>query len=138
MSPSKIPPVTVSDDETLARFVFRSKDVRPNSTLKPEVFIPYPHPNLSVTRHIGLQDGEIWEKGNMISLQRSLPLIGRGDIGTAEFRRHRLRVDAAPIPENAHHANVTAWPDGKAAQKNIAQEISAVVRFMPKPDTPGH
>ena len=134
MSPSGYPPATVADDESLARFIFRSKDVRVDSTLKPDPFIPYPHPDLSVTRHIGLQEGEIWEKVEIIARQRSLPLIGRGDIATVQFRKHQLTVSAAPVPGNAYHANVTGWPLEKPAQKHLAQEIGAVARFLATPN----
>ena len=94
---------------------------------------PSPRPELSVTRHFGLDDGEIWEKGEVVGRERSLPLIGRGDVVTEEFRRQQLMVSAAPIPGNVHHANVTGWPLNKAAQKHLAQEISSVARFIKKP-----
>jgi hypothetical protein len=136
MSPFLVPPATIADDENLARFVFRPRDVRVDSTLKPDVFIPYPHPDLSLTRHFGLQDREIWEMGETVAFQRSLPLIGRGDIVTAEFRRHQLTVSAAPVPGNAHHANITGWPPDKPAQKILAQEISAVAQFIATPNAP--
>jgi hypothetical protein len=127
------PPLEVADNESLARFVFHSRDVRVDSTLRPDVFIPFPRPELSVTRHFGLDDGEIWEKGEVVGRERSLPLIGRGDVVTEEFRRQQLMVSAAPIPGNVHHANVTGWPLNKAAQKHLAQEISSVARFIKKP-----
>jgi hypothetical protein len=127
------PPADVASSESLARFVFRSKDVRADSTLRPDVFIPFPYPDLSVTRHFGLEDGEIWEKGHAIGRERSLPLIGRGDVVAEEFLKRQLTVRPAPVSGNQHHANVTGWPLSKAAQKNLAQEISAVARFISAP-----
>ncbi len=127
------PPLEVADNESLARFVFHSRDVRADSTLRPDVFIPFPHPDLSVTRHFGLESLELWEKGEAIGRERLLKLIGRGDVVTEEFRMRQLTVSGAPVSGNAHHANVTGWPSDKAAQKHLAQEISAVAQYIKAP-----
>ena len=52
----------MSDDESLARFILRQNQIRSDQTVKPDAFIPYPWPDLSVTRHLGLTDDELWER----------------------------------------------------------------------------
>ena len=68
----------VSDDEVLARFILHKRYVRSDGTLKPDSFIPHPYPDLSVTRHIGLEELSIWAIGEAIAVQQSKSLYGRG------------------------------------------------------------
>ncbi|MFQ5638906.1 MAG: hypothetical protein ACE5IR_13045 [bacterium] len=125
MDGQSIKPVTSA--EQLARFIFFRNRLRKDWTVKPDEFIPYPYPDLSVTRHINLTETEIWNIGRRIAQQREKPLLARADVQASSFERHRLRVVAAPIADNPNHANVTDWPTEKSAQKAIAQEISAVI-----------
>lgn len=74
-----LPPVT--DDEFLARFVlFRGWIRSGDSTVRPDAFIPYPYPDLSVTRHIGLSVEEVWQIGQAVADRRPATLYGRADI----------------------------------------------------------
>src|SRR6266516_1964117 len=51
-------------NELLARFNTSSGWVRrSNQTVKPDAFIPYPYPALSVTRHRKLTPHELWHLG---------------------------------------------------------------------------
>jgi len=133
MNSHTVPPSTVADDEVLARFILHKRYIRNDGTLKPDSFIPHPHPDLSVTRHIGLEESSIWAIGEGVAIQQSKTLYGRGDVLASDFRSLKLRVDADPIPGNAHHANVTNWPQDKPAQKMYAQEIAAVASFVSRP-----
>lgn len=117
----------ITADEHLARFIFFRNRLRHDWTVKPDEFIPYPYPNLSVTRHLRLTETELWNIGRRIAQQREKNLLGRADVQASNFQRHRLRVVAAPIAENPNHANVTDWPTEKSAQKAIAQEIAATI-----------
>jgi hypothetical protein len=110
------PPADVANSESLARFVFRSKDVRADSTLRPDVFIPFPYPDLSVTRHFGLEDREIWEKGHAIGRERSLPLIGSRP-GLLRGRRHGR--------SSVGHCEATERPNRRDSI-NVSQRVRAI------------
>ena len=57
----------VGDEEWLARFILRKEHVRPDGTVKPDPFIPYKHVELSVTRHLGLNEARIWAAGELVA-----------------------------------------------------------------------
>ena len=128
-SPS--PPPIVHDDELLARFILFSRWFRKDRTVCPDGLIPYPYPELSVTRHSGLTEPQLWRMGQDVA--DAIPnatLYGRADLRTADVRRQKLQVDAAPLPKNFNHANITGWPPDKPSQKSIAQELAAVAKFV--------
>lgn len=132
-------PAPIPDTELLARFILFSAHVRADGTLRPDPFIPHPHPDLSVTRHAELPEGMIWGHGHAVAsevalkLKRQLPLLGRADVSAFDFRKQKLRLEPAPTPGNDHHVNATGWPADKASQKIIAQEIAACAGFLPAP-----
>jgi len=101
--------------------------------LRPDVFIPYPYPELSVTRHLHLSQDELWMTGAVVATTRSLPLIGRADLVVASVRGEALEVRSDPIPENPNHAVVIGWPREKPSQKIIAQRLSRAARFVAAP-----
>lgn len=125
---TELPPVT--DNELLARFVLFSKWIRDDKTVRPDAFIPYPYPNLSVTRHRELSEFALWQIGQGIADKRFLKLYGRADIQAITVKAHSLRIEPTPEPKN--HANITGWPADKPGQKIIAQEIAATAQFVPK------
>lgn len=125
----------VSSEELLARYIFFKKHIRPDSTIRPDAFIPYPYPDLSVTRHFGLTDEELWGIGNDIAEIREKTLYGRGDLQAAIVERQKLQVLADPLPENRNHANITNWPPEKSLQKIVAQELSIAAGNARKPPT---
>jgi hypothetical protein len=100
--------------------------------------MPYPYSELSVTRHKGLSESQIWRIGQRIVESQLEPrtLHGRADFATVEARKRNLQVEATPVPENLNHAIVTGWPSDKASQKTIAQELAAVARFTRNPQSP--
>ena len=59
----------VSDEEWLARYILRKDHVRQDGTVKPDPFIPHPHADLSVTRHLGLDEQELWNAGTKVAEQ---------------------------------------------------------------------
>jgi hypothetical protein len=132
------PPQAVGSSEVLARFILHDSYIRENGTIRPNAFIPYPYPDLSITRHIGLSDRLIWEIGDRIAQQCSKNLHGRGDVPAHVFLERKLTVvpDDPPDPTNPNHANVRGWPGDKAGQKMLAQEISAKATYAPKPGGP--
>lgn len=70
----------VGMEELLARYVLYSKWVRSDQTVRADAFIPYPYPDLSVTRHVGLTEEEIWGLGEEVAGKRGLRLYGRADV----------------------------------------------------------
>ena len=120
----------VGDDEVLARFVLRKDWVRNDQTLRPEAFIPHPHKDLSVTRHLARPDTEIWENGKSVAANRVMTLHGRADFAALAAIGQNLRVDADSQPENPHHALVLGWPPEKAVQKIKALALAAAARFV--------
>lgn len=125
---------SVKNSELLARFITSSKWFRPsNQTVKQDAFIPYPYPDLSVTRHKSISEQEIWKVGQEISDVRPATLYGRADVSAEEVRKQKLTVEPRPVPENLNHACILGWPIDKPAQKILALELAAVARFVPKP-----
>lgn len=124
----------VRDDEMLARFITSSKWFRSTSqTVKQDAFIPYPYPDLSVTRHQSLSEREIWEIGRKISDARPANLHGRADVSAGEARKQKLTVESKPVPDNLNHACISGWPTDKPAQKILALELAAAANFVPRP-----
>lgn len=116
----------VAASELLARFILQGSHLRPDRTVKPNAFIPYPYPDLSVTRHLRLTETDLWEVGKCVARQTGKILHGRADVRTMAFQEQGLYVAVAPLPDNQNHANVVGWPLDKPAQKIIALEIAAV------------
>ncbi|MEI8194454.1 MAG: hypothetical protein WCI73_00950 [Phycisphaerae bacterium] len=125
----------VTPAESLARFIVFSKWIRNNDkTVRPDAFIPYPYPELSVTRHIGLLDTEIWDLGRDVANQRALTLHGRADVTASVVTNLSLRIEPTAEPKN--HANVTGWPADKSHQKIIALKMAAQAVFVSRPQRP--
>jgi hypothetical protein len=127
--PTSLPPV--SDEELLARFILRRNQIRSDQTVKPDAFIPYPWPDLSVTRYLDLSPAELWTIGKEIADERPATLYGRADVLARIFRKQSLSL--TPTHTQKNHVNVGGWPSDKPAQKNIAQEIAAEALFVPSP-----
>lgn len=127
----KLPDVDPS--ELLARFVLFGSHIRNNQTVKPDVFIPYPHRDLSVTRHLEATELELWIAGEEVALSRSKPLLGRADTAAHICLGQKLTVVPDPIPSNPNHTNIASWPDDKAEQKLKAQELAATANYVQKP-----
>ena len=128
IDPDNVP--AVASDELLARYILFSKHVRADQTLKPEAFMPHPHSDLSVTRHLMATEAELLAIGLDVADERDRRLYGRGDIQASACADHGLAVRPEPLPRNANHANITGWPADKPAQKNVAQEIAAISTFV--------
>jgi hypothetical protein len=129
INPENIP--DVSPDEALARYVMHSSHIRrSNQTIKADAFMPHPHRQLSVTRHLAATESELWSFGEQVAAVSGKTLYGRGDIRVAVCLAQKLAVDAAPTETNPNHADVSGWPDYKAAQKIIALEIAAAAVFV--------
>lgn len=123
---------SVTPNETLARFILQSNYIRTSdNTVSPNAFVPHPRADLSVTRHLGLTQTEIWTAGEDVASQTGKNLHGRADNQTSSYLDQALQVLPAPTPSNPNHANVVGWPQEKAMQKIIALEIAARSSFIP-------
>lgn len=125
--------VPVANEETLARYILFSKWVRADNTVRPDAFIPYPYPDLSVTCHAGISDERIWEIGKGVAQERGLTLYGRADVLAGVVRAEQLDPVPAPTAGNANHINIVGWPASKAEQKSRAQKLAAAAPYTPKP-----
>jgi hypothetical protein len=126
-------PAEVADEESLARFILYSKWIRnSDQTVKSDAFIPYPYPDLSVTRHLYLSEEEIWGMGQGIAASKKT-LYGRADFYAADARKQYLKIESDPAPNNPNHANIVGWPTDKPAQKIIAQQLAADSIYRAKP-----
>ena len=122
---SRIPPV--AEDELLARYILSSRHIRSSdNTVKPEAFMPHPHTELSLTRHIQATPEELWHEGERIAALRNLQLYGRADALVTAFTDQTLTVVAAPILENPNHANAgTGLPKSQIKKsKHCSSPIS--------------
>jgi hypothetical protein len=123
----------VETDEWLSRYILQKSHVRQDNTLRADPFIPHPHADLSVTRHLELDENTLWDIGEDVARQTGKALHGRAENQAKNYQRQSLSVVSAPVPGNCNHANVTGWPAGKPAQKIIALEIAASSRYVPRP-----
>lgn len=84
--------------------ILRREQVRSDGTLKPDPFMPYKGVELSVTRHLGLEESEIWQAGRIVAEETQTTLQGWTDVlrlwaiepqyclknGTTELADHTL------------------------------------------------
>lgn len=126
----------VAPDEWLARFILRKEHIRADGSVKPDPFMPYKWVELSVTRHLGLVERELWSAGEQVALETSNQLLGRADLQAHIFNCHHLRVIPKPLPNKPNHADAVDWPADKAAQKELALLIAREATFNPKPPAP--
>lgn len=124
IDPSNVPPV--EEDEILARYVLQSNHFRKHDkTAKPELFMPHPHQDLSVTRHRDATEDEIWQVGKNVAKQRNKQFYGRFDIQAQDCQIDSLKVESKPLPNNPNHADITGWSSDKPEQKDLALRIAA-------------
>lgn len=135
LDPNNVPPV--ANDELLARYVTQSGQFRPSdNTVRQNLFLPHPHRELSVTRHLSATEAEIWAAGEDVSTKRDRKLYGRTDIQASACTLNGLRVFAMPILNNPNHADISGWPSEKQEQKAIALKLAALAsKLIPCPGT---
>lgn len=134
LDPTNIP--AVEETELLARYVMQSGHFRSDRTVKPNLFIPHPYQELSVTRHRDATEAEIWQAGVNVADQQQKMLYGRSDLLTKQCLEESLRVIAAPFPDNPNHADIEGWPTAKEEQKAIALKLAAsATKLIPPPPT---
>lgn len=125
---------TITDNEQLARFVLHKDLIRQDDTVRPAAFIPYRYVELSVTRHIGLSDLQIWDLGKGVAIKQNKKLYGRADVLAANVRKIKLEAVPDPIPENPNHAEIWGWPADKPSQMSFAQQLAAESKYVVNPE----
>ena len=135
INPDDVP--DIEDDEMLARFIVAGqstkslrKYVRENNTVKPQLFLPYKHVELSVNRHRDCDECEIWDFGQAIAEYRKMDFYGRSDIAVGSCTFDELSVVATPIrdhpqavPDNPNHADIVGFPAAKEDQLSLASSV---------------
>ena len=120
--------------ECLARFITIPRNIRSDGTVRPDALYPYSWVELSVTRHHGLTEAMVWQRGEVVAAEMQKPLVGRADLETYVFQSQGLRVISTPQPENTNHADAIDWPIVKHDQKEIAIEIAVFAAYVKKFD----
>ena len=123
----------VANDEMLARYVFYSKWIREDKTVRPECFIPPPNLELSVTRHRGISEAQLWQIGEQVAQEVQRPLYGRADVLSQVVRDFKLEPVSSPTENNRNHVNIVGWPAKKPEQKSYAQKLAADSAYVPVP-----
>ena len=132
LDPDRVP--EVQPEELLSRYVLSRSHYRPSDdTVKPEAFIPSPHVELSLTRHLQATSAEVWDIGCGVAGLSQKTLYGRAEIITAEFTTVGLTVVKAPIIGNPNHVDAVGWPTEKSAQKLKAIQLAMKARFVRPP-----
>jgi hypothetical protein len=130
IDPEKVPPV--ADTELLARYVTQSGQFRiSNNTVKPDLFMPHPYQELSLTRHQDATEAEIWKVGVEVASTRTL--YGRADIQASKCKIDSLQVMAKPLLNNPNHVDIEGWPSEKQEQKAIAQKLALFASELKHP-----
>lgn len=123
IDPSNVPPV--EETEVLSRYVLQSRHFRNDKTPRPELFMPHPYQDLSVTRHRDATENELWQVGQDVAQQIGKTLYGRFDIQAKDCQVKPLIVKAQPVENNPNHADIIGWPPSKQDQKELALKIAA-------------
>jgi hypothetical protein len=110
---------------------FRSSD----NTVKQDLFMPHPHQELSLTRHIDATDTEIWEVGIDVATKIGRKLYGRADIKAIDCKIDSLKLTEKPLANNPNHADIEGWPSAKQDQKAIALKLAASASKLISPPT---
>lgn len=132
IDPGDVPPV--EQTELLSRYVMQSGHFRSDHTIKPNLFIPHPHQELSVTRHRDATEKELWSVGTNVADQQQRTLYGKAVILTSDCIVASLQVVAKPLHNNPNHADIEGWPSQKEDQKLIALKLAASAsKLIPPP-----
>ena len=122
----------VSEDEILARYAMQSSHFRrSDQTAKPELFMPHPYQELSLTRYLDATIEEVLALGKETAKELNKTFYGRADIQSLKCKVGSLQVVKEPTLKNPNHANIQGFPLDKLEQKAIALELAANAKFYP-------
>ena len=110
----------------------QSNHFRPSDqTAKPELFMPHPYQELSLTRYLDATIEEVLALGEQAAKELHKTLYGRADIQAIKCKVGSLQVVKDPTPKNPNHANIKGFSLEKPEQKAIALELAAAAKFYP-------
>jgi hypothetical protein len=116
-------PDPVTEFESLSRFVFDKRYIRPDNTLRHAAFMPdKKNRETSVFRISGVSEEQIWHIASEVATIRNKQLFGRADILASKVFSKELQVVPKEPPPN--HANIVGWPDDPSLSLSIAQELA--------------
>lgn len=101
--------------------------------MRPDAFIPHPYPDLSVTRHAGISEPQLWQFGKQVAQAVQRSLYGRADVLTQTVKNAKLEPLPAPTEENPNHVNIVGWPPSTPEQKSQALKLAADSHYVPAP-----
>lgn len=136
LDPNDLPPIP--NDEHLARAIVSSSWLhKADNSLKPSAFMPDPEwEPVSMTRHAGATEEQLWNDCRFVAARRKKILHGRADVLTHVVREQELDVVADPTPDNPNHVVASGWPGDKSAQKLKAMTIANQAKFLATPQAP--
>lgn len=123
-------PSIIGDDEQVARYLFSDK-------VSWRDFMPSIGKNLSVTRHYGLSEADLWDIGLSVANTRGKTLRAKADFAVIQCRIFGGDVVADPIiGVNEYHAEVTGWTGSKDERMALAKHLCANSMVHEYPQSP--
>jgi len=121
---------SVADNETLARYIYYRRYTRQDGSVRPDAFMPAPDRSLSVSRHRGLSEPQLWDCGKQAGGDQRT-LVGRADLVARSVRSIGLSVRPDEPPPN--HALIEGWPVAKEHIKERALDLAREARYFSAP-----
>ena len=94
--------------------------------------------NVSVMRTEAMPEEDVWVHGDTwVASERGRPIIGRADFTPGDLLdvvSEGYRLSIVPDDHPPRHANIAGWPspDLKEVRQNLAQQIAAKVKSVPR------
>jgi hypothetical protein len=136
-----MPGPSVRPSETIARFLRKKKDIRPDGqSIKYSAFSPPSTLKLSVFRIEGFSDAEVWD----LAVQKVEPhrgqIDGRGDLIVSQVLQNKLNL-APDEDETSRHADIVGWPEDHGLRNTIAMRLAdlaspPIMRRVPPSNAP--
>jgi len=127
----------LSDQEQLARFLVSERAIyKEPPGVKAEAFDPPRDLQMSVTRHQGLSETEIWQRGHASVANRGKRLVGRADISVKAVRASGPGMDAVAAwrEHNPEHAHMVGWPSlDDPVRKMVQLQLAAAAVLVRVP-----
>ena len=123
----------VTDDGSVARFVFSKRQLLASGLPRPGAFEPEFHPGLrryetSVCGLNGVDPNRLWYLGRTIRTIEGKSAIAALEVPVAAVIKAQLKCEAVPEPNYDEHGVVIGWnPEDKSRRVSAQQELAASV-----------
>lgn len=126
----------VRPNGTVARFVFKRRDLFEDGRPKPKAFQPEFHPDLgryevSVCGLCGVSSERMWHLGKTVRAKQALSAIAALRLSVDSVVASGLKCEAAPeLPDFPEHGVIVGWdpdPDAKSARLNAQVTLAAAI-----------